>query len=153
MPAEYSILGDNPVGAGDDRLNFGTFVEPFAQRLILSRKNTPFTVGVFADWGQGKTTVLQMLRASLEREGCPTVWFDPWKYDSREAVWKGLALTLIAEVRRHDKLMKEIRRKQGTLKSLLAEFLTSRLVGSRWAEKIVKAVETEPWSPSLLQEL
>jgi tetratricopeptide (TPR) repeat protein len=154
MPAaSFSILGDNPVGAEDDRLGFSTFVEPFATRLIASYGNTPFTVGVFADWGQGKTTVLQMLRSTLDRQGCPTIWFDPWKYNSRDMVWKGLALTLIAEVRRSSTLRKEISRKRHPLTALLAEGLLSRLVGGNWAAKIVKAVETEPWSPSLLHEL
>ena len=95
----FSILGDSPVGVDRDRLNFTTFVEPFAERLIGSVANSPFTVGIFADWGQGKSTVMQMLRTEVSKKGCPTIWFEPWKHNTREAVWKGLALTLVMENR------------------------------------------------------
>ena len=148
----YSILGDSPPSVAEDTLRFGAFVEPFADRLIASVDNTPFTVGIYADWGQGKTTVMQMLRTHLEMRGCVTIWFDPWKYNSREAVWKGLALTLASQVREKQTLLREYRRKRAGMKSTLAEFLTSRLIGDRWAEKVVKAIETEPWSPTLLHE-
>ena len=51
--AAFRILGDNPAGgdepAGTDLLNFAAFVEPFADRLLGSVSNTPFTVGIFAD--------------------------------------------------------------------------------------------------------
>ena len=148
----YSILGDSPPSVDEDTLRFGAFVEPFADRLIASVDNTPFTVGIYADWGQGKTTVMQMLRTHLEHRKCVTIWFDPWKYNSREAVWKGLALTLASQVREKQTLLREYRRKRAGMKSTLAEFLTSRLIGDRWAEKVVKAIETEPWSPTLLHE-
>lgn len=148
----YSILGDSPPSVDEDTLKFGAFVEPFADRLIASVDNTPFTVGIYADWGQGKTTVMQMLRTHLEKRQCVTIWFDPWKYNSREAVWKGLALTLASQVREKQTLLREYRRKRAGMKSALAELLTSRLIGDRWAEKVVKAIETEPWSPTLLHE-
>lgn len=155
--AAFRILGDNPAGgdepAGTDLLNFAAFVEPFADRLLGSVSNTPFTVGIFADWGQGKTTVMRMLQASLRRHDCPTVWFDPWKYNSREAVWKGLALTLIEEVRAHDSLRRELKRKQNSLTEFGLKALVGWLVGRDWAADVVQAVKTEPWSPALLHEL
>src|SRR5262249_30266108 len=134
-------------------LNLAAFVEPFADRLLGSVSNTPFTVGIFADWGQGKTTVMRMLQASLRRHDCPTVWFDPWKYNSREAVWKGLALTLIEEVRAHDSLRRELKRKQNSLTEFGLKALVGWLVGRDWAADVVQAVKTEPWSPALLHEL
>jgi tetratricopeptide (TPR) repeat protein len=149
---EFSILGDSPVSPDGDCLNFKSFVVPFATRLIASRPNTPFTVGIFADWGQGKTTVMRMLQFHLRNSGCPTIWFDPWKYNTRESVWKGLMLTIVTTIQKNDSLIKEIRRKSTFLKDLLAEGLVASIVGTAWANKIVKAVKTEPWSPSLLHE-
>jgi tetratricopeptide (TPR) repeat protein len=150
--ATFSILGDNPATLSNDTLSFNRFVEPFAERLKNSLGNTPFTVGIYADWGQGKTTVMRMLEDTLRQDDIPTVWFDPWRYNTREAVWKGLALTLVEQVRRNPTLAGEIRRKRQGLKELAAKFLTSRLVGKDWAEEIVTTIRNEPWSPSLLHE-
>ncbi len=152
MAQTYSILGDSPVDAKRDCLNFGAFVKPFARRLIQSVDNTPFTVGILADWGQGKSTVMRMLQAAVTAEGCPTAWFEPWKYSGREAVWKGLALTLISEIRKDKALRSELRRKKENLKTFAAKALWSRLIGREWAQDLVDTVKSEPWSPSLLHE-
>jgi hypothetical protein len=148
----YSILGDSPVDATRDCLNFGKFVTPFAARLIQSVDNTPFTVGILADWGQGKSTVMRMLQASLEAQGCATAWFEPWKYTGREAVWKGLALTLVREINANDSLRKELRRKKDAITTFALKALWARLIGREWAQDLVDTVKSEPWSPSLLHD-
>ena len=75
---------------------------------ILRHKNTqtPVTVAVYGSWGAGKSSAMRWLARQLdewndcdesERDGHPKVrhiWFDPWRYTSREQVWRGL----IAEV-------------------------------------------------------
>jgi len=148
----YSILGDSPVDATRDCLNFGKFVTPFAARLIQSVDNTPFTVGILADWGQGKSTVMRMLKTSLEEQGCATAWFEPWKYTGREAVWKGLALTLVREINANDSLRKELRRKKDALTTFALKALWGKLIGREWAQDLVDTVKNEPWSPSLLHD-
>ena len=152
MAQTYSILGDSPVDSARDCLNFGRFVTPFAARLIQSVDNTPFTVGILADWGQGKSTVMRMLRASLEAQGCATAWFEPWKYTGREAVWKGLALTLVREINANDSLRKELRRKKEALTTFALKALWGKLIGREWAQDLVDTVKNEPWSPSLLHD-
>jgi tetratricopeptide (TPR) repeat protein len=148
----FSVIGDNPiVTSADDWLNFNGFVQPLVKRLIASLDNTPFTVGVLADWGQGKTSVMRMLQLKLEDYECPTVWFEPWKYNSREEVWKGLAYTLLNEIRQSDNLKKEIRRKAPLIKHWAAKFLWSKLLGKQGVA-LIDAVQKEPWSPKLLHE-
>lgn len=75
---------------------------------ILRHKNTrcPLAVAVYGDWGTGKTSAMRWLETRLKewnqldapkREGHPRaypVWFDPWRYHSKEEVWRGI----IAEV-------------------------------------------------------
>jgi tetratricopeptide (TPR) repeat protein len=152
LPGKFAILGDSPVRASGDRLNFNDFVEPFAERLIQSAANTPFTVGIFADWGQGKSTVMQMLRLATEDKKCPTIWFEPWKHNTREAVWKGLALTMVTQIRANEKLASEVRRKASSIKRFSAKALWGFLIGKDWAEELLTAIEKEPWSPTLLHE-
>lgn len=149
----FSILGDEPAGEGQDRLGFGRFADRLAKRLLSSVEHTPFTVGVLGDWGQGKTTVMRMLQAKLRAEGCPTVWFEPWKYNDRDEVWKGLALTLVREIRANDNLLREMRRKRGALTRFSAAALWSRLIGDKWGTRLVEAVTSEPWSAAALHEM
>lgn len=149
----FAVLGDQPAALGEDRLGFERFAASLARRLLTSVAHTPFTVGVLGDWGQGKTTVMRMLQARLEAEGCPTIWLEPWKYNDREGVWKGLALTLVREIKARDSLVREIRRKQGALEKFFGGFLWSRLIGDKWGEKLVEAATTEPWSAASLHEM
>ncbi|MCP5140971.1 MAG: hypothetical protein H6980_01300 [Gammaproteobacteria bacterium] len=157
----FAVLGDDPVihprreadqaETKGDPLGFDLFVEDLAERLINSRHNAPLTVGVFAPWGQGKSTIMRMLQDRLEASAppVPTVWFNPWKYRSREEVWKGLALELVRQVRCHDSLIAELRRKRGALKEFVARALFGHWVGD-WGKELVDAVASEPWSPTLL---
>jgi tetratricopeptide (TPR) repeat protein len=150
--AKHSLMGDNPVlTRDDDWLNFDGFVQPLANRMIASLANTPFTVGILADWGQGKSSVMRMLQLKLESERCPTIWFEPWKYNSREEVWKGLAHTLVTQIEKNDDVRKEIARKLPNLKKWLAKLLFGRVFGED-GRGLIEAIDSEPWSPAMLHE-
>jgi hypothetical protein len=47
----------------------------------LTRSRSPFTVGLFGDWGVGKSTVLAEVGRQLGREGVLYVQFDAWRYE------------------------------------------------------------------------
>ncbi|MEE8321857.1 MAG: hypothetical protein V3R68_08460 [Gammaproteobacteria bacterium] len=80
---QYRHLGDSPVkrlrqdgkdgsqqpdgdGGQYDVMDPGFFVGPFADRLLVSQGQAPFTVGIHASWGQGKSMVMQLLDACLK---------------------------------------------------------------------------------------
>jgi predicted KAP-like P-loop ATPase len=67
---------------------------------------TPMTIAIFGDWGSGKTSAMRWLMGLLDvwnQENkdvdaairLKTVWFDPWKYDNKEDVWRGLVSEVI----------------------------------------------------------
>ena len=62
-------------------------------KLIKRPKNTvvpPLTIGVFAEWGRGKTTLIETVRSHLESSGQFVVLrYRPWLYrlNSFEDVW------------------------------------------------------------------
>ncbi|MCB1736221.1 MAG: hypothetical protein H6981_06400 [Gammaproteobacteria bacterium] len=150
----FAVLGDNPaIHADNDPLGFDLFVDDLAVRLIASRHNAPLTIGVFAPWGQGKSTIMRKLQRRLEHGDppVPTVWFNPWKYRSREEVWKGLALELVRQIKKHPSLRAELKRKRGALQGWLAKLLW-RNIGGKWGEELIAAIGKEPWSPSMLHD-
>ena len=65
----------------------------------------PFTVGVYGEWGEGKTSLVKLLRYHLEHPDGPGgprrparfVWFSSWAYNTTEKLWRAL-VTEIARV-------------------------------------------------------
>lgn len=88
---------------------------------ILRHKNTrcPLAVAVYGDWVTGKTSAMRWLETKLKdwnssdkatREGHPRaypVWFDPWRYHSREEVWRGIIAEVILALFRVGQLDRE----------------------------------------------
>lgn len=57
--------------------------EEIANTLVNITKEcpAPFTVGLFAKWGSGKSTVANSLLKKLPKENIPVVLFDVWKHE------------------------------------------------------------------------
>lgn len=89
-----SYLTDNATDI--DQLEFDDFRKALAD--ILTTADTPLTVGIFGNWGSGKTSLMKMLRKDIEDLGLPsrrTVWFTAWKYDQQDALWRSLILRVL----------------------------------------------------------
>lgn len=83
---------DNP--NAQDLLGFADIAEPIQEALLRERLD-PVAVGVFGDWGSGKSTVLEILRQRLNERGrVVVVYTRPWEYDPNIDP----KATLIAEV-------------------------------------------------------
>jgi hypothetical protein len=86
----FELLSDNPQTT--DRLGF----KPMADILVevIRQTEPPFTIGVFGEWGSGKTTLMTLVQRELEQSGAKTVWFNAWKYDGKEVIWNALIQTI-----------------------------------------------------------
>jgi hypothetical protein len=86
----FELLTDNPETT--DRLGF----KPMADILVdvIEQTHPPFTIGVFGEWGSGKTTIMTLVRSQLEERNAKTVWFNAWKYDGKEVIWNALIQTI-----------------------------------------------------------
>jgi predicted KAP-like P-loop ATPase len=77
------IIPDEP--ASEDALEFQTFVKYSKKLADIIRYSTPkFAVGIFGEWGTGKTTMMKMIEKQLT-DNYPSdvlpVWFNAWKYE------------------------------------------------------------------------
>jgi formylglycine-generating enzyme required for sulfatase activity len=95
-PTDISILTDLPTQ--EDALDFEPYVRTLANVIRSANTATPLTIGVFGTWGSGKTSLMHMVENQLPDE-FKTVWFDAWKYDKEETLWRALLLQVLSEVR------------------------------------------------------
>ncbi len=92
------LLSDNLITKeSDDTFGFGFFVDILG-KAILDTKYLPVTVGIFGEWGTGKTSLMRLLCKRLESNECKTIWFNPWKYDSKEELWAALIRSILLEI-------------------------------------------------------
>ena len=80
----------------DDQLGLEVFRSILCAALIAGP--TRITVGIFGDWGSGKTSLMRMLMDDVAAAGHRAVWFDAWKYD-RASLSRALIQRVIDELR------------------------------------------------------
>ncbi|HEY9153065.1 MAG TPA: SUMF1/EgtB/PvdO family nonheme iron enzyme, partial [Anaerolineales bacterium] len=88
------ILDDLPTD--HDALDFTPYVETLVD--VCKTASTPLTIGVFGTWGSGKTSLMQMVKNGLP-ENFTVAWFDAWKYDKEETLWRTFLLTVLSALR------------------------------------------------------
>ncbi len=93
------LLEDEPV---PDHQRDELRLEPFARIVSGAVVGTdgPFTIGVYADWGQGKTSVLRQARSLLKahRPEIITVWFNAWQFEREEHPIVPLVASIVKEI-------------------------------------------------------
>jgi hypothetical protein len=121
------LLGDQPHDGHPDPLDFDEVVEHLASLVLSSRASTPFTLGIEAPWGMGKSTLMGQLKARLDDEkSVRPVLFNAWTADDG-GVLEGLVKTVLNELDekvlrralRDEKLMRVVRVVTGVLGGLI----------------------------------
>lgn len=107
-PPKMTILSDRPSeSVGEDLLGMESRLSAVLDILRHKLTKCPIAVAIYGDWGTGKTSAMHWLKSQLEtwnkldiqtRGSHPRVypiWFDPWKYHTREDVWRGIISEVI----------------------------------------------------------
>lgn len=95
-----ATLSDDPISkASEDQLDRARFAKELAKLILNAPAGSGFRIGVYGDWGEGKTSVLRLMETELRAPGHPCVWFVPWAERSSEAMWEGLIREVTRELR------------------------------------------------------
>jgi len=78
---------------------------------LLPHISTPFTIGVYGDWGSGKTSFMNMLSAYLsQKNNLKTFWFNAWQYENETSLLLPLLSKLANEIDKKSELFDSIKK-------------------------------------------
>jgi len=84
------MYSDTPIGSSqEDTLNRASFANQLAQTIMNYDQDNSFNIGLYGEWGSGKTSVINMLEESLgnlsaKMEHKPVVLrFNPWLFSDQ----------------------------------------------------------------------
>ncbi len=93
------LLDDEPVRSFKvDELSLVPFAKVIAG--VAAGTGGPFTIGVFGDWGEGKTSLLRQAKTLLEaqRPEVVTAWFNAWQYEQEDHPIVPLVATILRQI-------------------------------------------------------
>lgn len=96
MTTEPTFSCDRPLTNRDeDRLSRAAFADRIATILAAQPEDSGVVVGLYGAWGDGKTTVLNLLRANLADDDAVVVReFHPWRVTDSDSLFRGFFSTL-----------------------------------------------------------
>lgn len=109
---EIRLLTDEPIGGPDsppDGLGFETYARVLASAALGTKG--PFTIGIFGNWGTGKTSLMKMVEGKLLRQNekqLLTVWFNAWRFEKEEHPIIPLVATIVAAIEKNTAFMDKL---------------------------------------------
>ncbi len=91
MPEPTTYVNDE--AAKEDKLNRDQYAKAFAR--LAETCDTPLVVGLYGGWGVGKTTLMELIEAKLDKNKARAVWFDPWQHQFDESPALALLHTVV----------------------------------------------------------
>ncbi len=92
------------------------------RELVLRQDLLPTTVGIFGDWGSGKSSIMRMIERDLEPdnfpgeehpelEGVAIVYFNGWQFEGYEDAKAAIMASIIRSLEKHRRFGPKVREK------------------------------------------
>ncbi|MBV9881049.1 MAG: hypothetical protein JO180_11165 [Gemmatirosa sp.] len=159
----------NDRAEGEDRLNFGHYVQAFANLVDSPDTRPPLTIGIFGAWGSGKSFLLRHLTDEIERRGARLrlpparafgAWlrrridrvhtppgrvfvycvpFNAWEYNASDHIWPRLVRRVLDAVTRDARWHRRPLRWAEAVGRKLKRNFTRKLLGD-WQQLVAIAI-------------
>lgn len=89
-------IADHPItGKAEDRFNRASFSTRIAETIATRVDPTSIVIGIFGPWGDGKTSVLEMMQETFRSyPNTIVVRFNPWHFQSEDLLLRGFFATV-----------------------------------------------------------
>jgi predicted KAP-like P-loop ATPase len=120
--SELQLLSDLPIGEtgslAKDGLNFQKYAEVLGEVAINT--TGPFTIGIFGEWGTGKTSLMKLIEGYLSRnKSIATIWFNAWRFEKEDEPLFPLIATIIREIEKNSEFLDVLKDKGKSLLTAL----------------------------------
>jgi KAP family P-loop domain len=78
----------------DDHLKRWPFAREIYGITVTGPPEWSVRVGIYGEWGTGKTSVLEFIAGMAERDGHTLVRFNPWQCATKDALWRGFVTAI-----------------------------------------------------------
>lgn len=86
---------DQPItDMSEDSLSRNTFIDNLYQSIVNLPDNSSFVYGLHGAWGEGKTSVINILKCKLDDSGYFVADYNPWCYSNEEAMQRAFFATI-----------------------------------------------------------
>lgn len=109
---KLNLLNDQALCEDDPKYTDGLGFETYARVLAgtAAGTNGPFTIGIFGEWGTGKTSLMRLIETMFsENDNIITVWFNAWRYEQEEHPIVPLVGTIVKELEKHKSFLAKIK--------------------------------------------
>ena len=104
------MLTDNEVkNQKEDSLQYKTLCDTLTGIILTSQ--TPLTIGVFGEWGSGKTSLMRLTENDLKENKTKTVWFNAWKFDKAQDLRVALIHTILKQIENDKTVVQSVKDK------------------------------------------
>ena len=85
------LASDRPIEAGDpDPLQRRYMADTLSRFLRNENTEPPMTIAITGNWGEGKSSLMNLVRADLKSHGTRTVWFNAWHHQKEQHLFAAL---------------------------------------------------------------
>lgn len=95
------LLNDLSIGESENDRQDGLGFNTYSSIISRTIKGTPgpFTIGVFGEWGSGKTSLLRLIKNNFQKDyNVLPIWFNAWMYEKEEHPLLPLISTIVNKI-------------------------------------------------------
>jgi hypothetical protein len=82
----------------DDHLNRWPLAREIYGIAVTGPSDWSVRVGIYGEWGTGKTSVLEFIAAMAAKDDHIVIWFDPWEHSTKQDLWRSFVLIVFEEL-------------------------------------------------------
>lgn len=88
------------------------------KNVVTNDKNLPITVGLYGDWGSGKSSILKILEDDLKKDdNTVVVYFDGWSFESFDDAKMALIQGIVEALEKEERFWAKVGDKKDDLKT------------------------------------